>query len=192
MSNVNKTQYGLCSLGWAKRNSDKTYGDITMLPGAISLGLTRNDNNNGLAADNGEYDSGNSSKTVTGDLNVAMFNDAWLTGVLGYIEEAGGIGEGEGTSIEFALVGEVSGDQGGYRFVWYDCTATAPTTTHQTIEIDGTVQYATETCQITSKICELSNGNRRRAFKCEKGSTNYANFFNAVFVPAAATTTTGA
>lgn len=183
MANLNKTQYGLSMLGWAIRDPDTgTYGNITMLPGAISLGITRNDNSNGLAADNGEYDRGNSSKTVTGDLNVALFTDEFLTSVLGYIESGGGIGEGDGTSKEFALLGQVSGNLGGYRFVWYKCTATDPVTTYQTIEVDGTINYATETSTVTSSICDLPNGNRLRAWRCDKGTANYDDFFEAVFI----------
>ena len=186
METVNKTQYGIEKLGYAIRDAELgTYGAIKMMPGAISLNLSRSDANNGLAADNGKYDGGNSSKTVTGDLNVALFTNDWLIDLLGHIAESGGIGEGEGESKEFALVFQVSGNLGGARYVWYCCTASEPTANFQTIEIDGTIQYATETAQITSKICELSNGLRRRAWKCEVGSENYDDFFEAIFVPAA-------
>jgi phi13 family phage major tail protein len=184
MTQINKTQYGLKKLGFALRDSENlTYGNIYWLPGAISLGLTRNDNAQTLAADDGEYDRGKAGKTVTGDLNVALFNEDWLTKVLGHYAVGGGIAEGDGTSAEFALVGQVSGDQGGYRFVWYGCTATDPTTTHQTIEVDGTINYATETCTITSKTVELSSGDSLRSFKCEKGTANYDSFFDAIYIP---------
>lgn len=186
METVNKTQYGLKNIAYALRDPDTgAYGAVKMHPGAISLGLSRSDSNNGLAADNGKYDGGSGSKTVTGDLNVARFLNDWLIDLLGYIELDGGLGEGDGEAAEFALLGEVSGNQGGYRFVWFQCTSGEPTATHQTIEVDGTIQWATETAQITSKMCDLPNGLRLRAWKCEAGSEAYDNFFDAVHIPSA-------
>lgn len=184
MTQINKTQYGLKKLGFAIRDATTgSYGTIYWLPGAISLGLTRNDRAQTLAADDGEYDRGRGGKTVEGDLNVALFNEDWMTKVLGYYAVGGGIAEGDGAGAEFALVGQVSGDQGGYRFVWYSCTATEPTTTHQTIEVDGTINYATEKCTITSRPTELSSGDTLRSFRCEKGTANYDNFFDAIYIP---------
>ena len=186
MDTLNKTQYGLCRLGYAIRDDSGNYGAIKMMPGAISLGLTRNDDNNGLAADNGKYDGGAGSKTVTGELNVARFSNDWLVDLCGYIVASGGIGEGDGEFANFALVGEVSGNLGGFRFVWYDCTTTAPTATYQTIEIDGTITYATETATITSKIADLGNDLRLRSWKLERDAEGYDTFFESVFIPTAA------
>ena len=190
-------EWGISKLAFAtitKSNGVITgFGTPVMHPGAISLNISAgNNSDNGLAADNGRYYGGSGSKTKTGELNVARFSGWFRKNVLGEIEEGGGIGEGDASSAEFAMLWEVDSDQGGARYVWYCCTASDITKNFATTAIDGTVTYATETSTITSTLAELPNGNKRRKWECEKGSANYANFFSAVYYPTNTTTTTGA
>ena len=188
-------EWGIHKLAYAKIT--KVNGVITafatpvMHPGAISLNITPgNNNDNALSADDGRYYGGAGAKTKTGELNVARFLDAFRQDILGEIAEGGGLGEGDGTSAEFALLWETNSDQGGTRNVWYDCTASDISKNFATTTFDGNVTYATETSTITSSIAELPNGERRRKWSCEKGSANYDDFFTAVYYPTTTTTTT--
>lgn len=190
-------EWGIHKLSYAKIT--KVNGVITafatpvMLPGAISLNVSPGNNtDNALSADDGRYYGGAGAKTKTGELNVARFTDAFRKDILGEIAEGEGLGEGDGSSAEFALLWEANSDQGGTRNVWYDCTASDISKNFATTTFDGTVTYATETSTITSTIAELPNGERRRKWSCEKGSANYDDFFTAVYYPTTTTTTTGA
>ena len=191
-------EWGIHKLGFALVNKTNgaitSFGDVTMHPGAISLNISAGNNtDNALAADDGRYYGGAGSKTKTGELVVALFNNWFRTNVLGEISEGGGLGEGDASSVEFAMLWETNSDQGGTRNVWYDCTAGDIVKNFQTNTVDGTVTYATETSTITSTIAELPNGERRRKWSCEKGSANYDTFFDAVYFPTSGTTgsTTG-
>ena len=190
-------EWGIHKLGFALVNKTNgaitSFGDVIMHPGAISLNVSAGNNtDNALAADDGRYYGGAGSKTKTGELVVALFNNWFRTNVLGEIYEGGGLGEGDASSAEFAMLWETNSDQGGTRNVWYDCTAGDIVKNFQTTTVDGTVTYATETSTITSTIAELPNGERRRKWSCEKGSANYDTFFDAVFFPTSGTTgTTG-
>lgn len=181
-------EWGISKLAFAtvtKTNGAITaFGTPVMHPGAISLNISSGSNtDNTLSADNGRYYGGAGSKTKSGELNVAKFAKWFRTNVLGEIEEGGGLGEGDAAGAEFAMLWEVDTDQGGTRNVWYDCTASDITKNYATTTADGTVTYATETSTITSVLAELPNGEKRRKWSCEKGSTNYDSFFTAVFYP---------
>jgi len=177
-------EWGISKLAFAIRKSDGTYETPVMHPGAINLNVSNgNSSDNGLDADNGRYYGGAGASTKTGELNVAKFSDWFLENILGQVSEGGGVGEGDAESAEFATLWEVDSDQGGTRYVWYSCTSGDVSKTFATTTRDGTRTYATETATITSVLTELPNGNRRRRWKCEKGSDNYANFFEAVYYP---------
>ena len=177
-------EWGIHKLAFAIRNSDGTYETPVMHPGALNLNVASgNSTDNALSADDGRYYGGAAAASKTGELNVAKFSDWFKENILGHIVEGEGIGEGEAAGAEFAMLWEVNTDQGGRRYVWYGCTASDITKTFATTTADGTVTYATETSTITSRLVELPNGNKRRKWSCEKGSANYAGFFEAVYYP---------
>jgi len=179
-----KAQWGIEKLAFAVRNEDGSYGAPVMHPGAISLNVSASNNSdNILSADNGPYYNGNGSSSKTGELTVAKFRDWFLTNILGQVTEDGGIGEGDGVANEFAMLYEVSDDQGGFRAVWYDCSAGPISQNHATTTADGTITYATETSTITSSLVDLPGNIKRRMWKCPKGSEFFDTFFDAVHIP---------
>ena len=188
MANESIAEWGIHKLAFALIT--KVDGVITafgtpwMHPGAITLNTQPgNSNDNALSADNGRYYGGAAAQTMTGELTVAKFLNQYLTEVLGQEALDGGIGDGEGAGAEVAMLWETNADQGGTRYVWYDCTSTGITKNFQTTTYDGTVTYGTETATLTSTLAELPGGRKLRAWKCEKGNEHYDDFFNAVHVP---------
>lgn len=193
--NENIAEWGIHKLAFASiTKSDgviTAFGTPWMHPGAITLNTQPGSNqDNALSADDGRYYGGAGSKSKTGELTVAKFLNKFLTDILGQEALGEGIAEGDGASAEFAMLWETNADQGGTRYVWYNCTASDITKNFQTTTYDGTVTYGTETSTITSTLAELPGGKTLRAFKCEKGSANYAGFFESVYYPTSGTTTT--
>lgn len=183
------TQWGISKLAFAEvtfgtDGAITAFGTPVMHRGAINLNVSANTNDgNRQAADNGlHYDAGGNS-TKSGELQVAKFLDFFKRDYLGYIEEGGGLGEGDGTKKSFAMLFEVCTDQGAARVVWYDCTAGPISVTYATTDVDGNVTFSPETSTITGAKAVLPNGNRRSAWSCAQGSENYDSFFTAVFFP---------
>lgn len=188
-------EWGLKNLAFAK--VIKENGVITgfdtpfMHPGAITHNISGGNNtDNGLAADDGRYYGGGAAKTKTGELTVARFLNKFRTDIMGEDDYDGMMVEGNGTQAEFAMLWEVSDDQGGNRNIWYDCTAGDITKNNQTVAIDGTITYGTETSTITSTMVELPNGVVARKATIPKGDPRYGTFFDAVVLPANLTPTT--
>lgn len=180
MAKENKVQFGICKLHIARKYSDG-YGVPHHMPGSEQLTLSNSDNtNNIISADNGEYYNGNGAANKTADLQVAKFDNFYLTQILGLIEEQGGLTEADGTAREFAAMWEVDGDDGGDRYVWFSCTSTVPTATYATTNADGTITEASETATITAKRIEMADGKRRLSHRKHKGAVGYSTFFDKV------------
>lgn len=180
MAKEGKVQFGICKLHIARKYSDG-YGIPHHMPGAEQLTVSNSDNtNNIISADNGEYYNGNGAANKTADLQVAKFDNFFLTQILGLIEEQGGLTESDGTMKEFAAMWEVDGDDGGDRYVWFDCTSTVPTATYATTNADGTITEASETATITAKRTEMADGTRRLSHRKHKGAVGYNTFFDKV------------
>lgn len=185
-------EWGLKNLAFApiiKENGVITgFGTPFMHPGAITLNISAgNSSDNGLAADDGRYYGGSGSKTKTGELTVARFLNKFRTDIMGEMDFDGMLVEGDATQVEFAMLWEVSDNQGGNRNIWYDCTAGDITKNNQTTAIDGTVTYGTETSTITSTMAELPNGVVARKATVPKGDPRYDAFFEAVVLPESTT-----
>lgn len=177
-ASYNKVQFDIKKVHWAKKYDDGTYDVPVHMPGAEGLTVSNGDNDgNRIAADGGLYWDGGGSRTKTGELQMARFLEDFKKEILGFIEENGGLTEGDGASSHFALMWEGGGDLGGDRFVWFDCSSTVPTQTWQTTDVDGNITEASETATITAAMCEMADGTTRLAHCQPKGSEGYDNFF---------------
>jgi phi13 family phage major tail protein len=184
MADTNITQWNLTRLAFAWEKDGGGWDAPVEHPGVINLNISNNSNDsNRQAADGGLYYDAGGSSSKSGELQVAKFLTDFLVNALGQIEEGGGIGEGDGVKRRFAMLFEISGDQGGARYVWYFCTAGPISVTFATNDADGNVTFSPETSTITGAKAVLPNGNRRSAWSCAQGSENYDNFFTAVFFP---------
>lgn len=135
----NKVKFGLCNIHIAKiieENGEITYGTPFKVPGARNLTTDPEGESTPFYADNIKYYTAVSNQGYTGELEVAMTPEEFLTEILGQLKDSNGalIESADDVQARFALMGEIDGDVKKRRFVYYDCTATRPSNEASTIE----------------------------------------------------------
>lgn len=180
----NKIKYGLSNVHIAKiteTDGEITYGAPIAMPGAVSLTTEAEGDTTDFYADNIKYFVAVANNGYTGDLELAMTPDEFLTEILGQEEDNNGalIESSDDTNARFALMGEIEGDQRKRRFVYYDCTATRPSAEMNTTE--ESIEPQTDTISIT--MAPRSTDNVIKAV-IELSDTNqavYDTFFEQVY-----------
>lgn len=148
----NKVKFGLSNLHIAKITETDgaiTYGTPIAMPGAVSLTAEPEGETTPFYADNIQYHVAVSNNGYTGDLEIAMTPQEFLTTILGQTVDTNGavFESSDDVNARFALMGEIEGDVKKRRFVYYDCTATRPSAEMNTIE--NTKEPQTDTISIT-------------------------------------------
>lgn len=189
----NRIKYGLSKLYYAPITAETDEGEITYappvaLPGAISMSLSAQGERRYLSADNVVYIESQSNGGYEGDVNVALIPDDFRIACLGEQTDAT---NGSNVTFEtselntqrFALLGQFEGDAKNSRFVFFNCTASRPQVSSQTLDGEAGLDpsQATETITISAK------GRRAdkiiRAKLIDDGSDTYKNWFSGVYVP---------
>jgi len=113
-----------------------TYGPAIAVPGAVSFSLDQQGDINKFYADNIVYYQSASNNGYQGDLTVARIPDEVFEKVFKYTKDTNGVyTENAHTEFAaFAMTFEEDGDTTGTKFVLYNCTATRPSRTLNTIE----------------------------------------------------------
>ena len=148
----NKVKFGLSNVHIAKITETDgaiTYGTPFAMPGAVSLTADPEGDTTPFYADNIQYYVAVSNNGYTGELELAMAVKEFLTQILGQQEDTNGalFESSDDVNARFALMGEIEGDVKKRRFVYYDCTATRPSSEMNTIE--DTKEPQTDTIEIT-------------------------------------------
>lgn len=148
----NKVKFGLSNVHIARITETDgaiTYGTPFAMPGAVSLTAEPEGETTPFYADNIQYYVAVANNGYTGDLEIAMTPQEFLTTILGQsVDTNGAIFESsDDINARFALMGEIEGDAKKRRFVYYDCTATRPSAEMNTIE--DTKEPQTDTISIT-------------------------------------------
>ena len=148
----NKVKFGLSNVHIAKitkADGEITYGTPFAMPGAVSLTAEPEGETTPFYADNIQYYVAVSNNGYTGELELAMAVKEFLTQILGQQEDTNGalFESSDDVNARFALMGEIEGDVKKRRFVYYDCTATRPSSEMNTIE--DTKEPQTDTIEIT-------------------------------------------
>lgn len=187
---ANKVKYGLSNAYYAVLNETAgTYGTPVALPGAVNLSLDQEGETNNFRADNMDYYISVSNNGYSGDLELALIPDSFLTDVMGEIkDESNGLQYevGNAKPKAFALLFQFEGDANAVRHVLYNCKATRPTLASQTT--DTSIEPVTETISVTAIAREMTVGGETTPVvkaKCEPTDSAYSNFFTAVQVPTA-------
>ena len=181
---MNKVKFGLSNVHIAKiteKDGEITYGTPFKMPGAKSLTADPEGDIAKFYADNIVYYISNSNQGYSGDLEVAMLEEEFLTQILGQTKDKNGalFENADDINARFALMGEIEGDEKKRRFVYFDCTATRPTAEMSTKE-DST-EPQTDKVSIT-----MSPRTTDKAIKAviEPSETNqavYDTFFTKVY-----------
>lgn len=169
----NKVKFGLKNVhyakitAWSADGNTPVYATPVSLPGAVSLSIDANGENEPFYADDIVYYVCSNNSGYEGDLEVALITTEFATDILGEILDNRGVlvERNDAESSEFALLFEFTGDKNKIRHVLYRCSASRPATEGQTRE-DST-EVKTETLSLTasalptglvkSKTCESTD-----------------------------------
>lgn len=156
------------------------------IPGAVRFTPTPQGEESTFYADNGPYFTVTSNNGYTAELEMALIPDSVLAEMLGWEVDSNGmlVEIADGQPKEFALMGQIQGDQKNRRFVYYRCKASRPTKEHTTKA--ETITPNTDVLTLTILPIEINGKNIVKGVieLSDTNATAYNNFFNAVTVPA--------
>lgn len=184
---ANKVKYGLSNCYYAVLDETAgTYGTPVAMPGAVNLSLDQEGETNNFRADNMDYYVSVSNNGYSGDLELALIPDSFLTDVMGEVVGTNGLQYeiADAKPKAFALLFQFEGDEHATRHVLYNCKATRPTLASQTT--DTSIEPVTETISLTAIAKEFTIDTSTVKVvkaKCKPTDTAYDNFFTAVQIP---------
>lgn len=191
---ANKIKYGIKNVYYAvatlAANNSATYDTPVALPGAVSLTLDPEGDNNIFYADNIAYYTSYANNGYSGSLELALIPDAFRKDVLGEIEDSKDVlvEEQGAPSVHFALMFQFEGDEKATRHVMYNCVASRPTTSGNTKEAG--IEPQTETINLTATSIYNSSLDKDIVKARTSGTTDtttYTGWFTAVYTPTAGT-----
>lgn len=182
----NKVKFGLNKVHYAKITgwSDDgvpTFATPVRIPGAVSLSIDANGENENFYADNSVYYVINNNAGYTGDLEIALIPTEFATDILGEMLDTKGVlvEKNDAEPQQFALLFEFNGDKNHIRHVMYCCTASRPKAESSTTE--ESTEVKTETLSL--KASALPDG-LVKSKTCEStDETIYSNWYKSVYIP---------
>ena len=187
-SKTNKVRFGLKNAHWAKmtgigEDGKPTYETPEKMPGAVSLSIDPDGENENFYADDGVYYVINNNSGYSGDFEVALITEKFRIEILQEEKDQNGVLLEKTTAeaVPFALMFEFEGDVKGIRHVLYNCTVSRPGTEGSTTEESKTPQ--TETLPLTA--APLDNGYVKAKTGDETTDEVYNGWFENVYFPQA-------
>ena len=183
----NKVRFGLKNCFYAKATFDEdgnvTYDTPKRLPGAVSISLDPEGENENWYADDIVYVVLNNNAGYEGDLELALIPEEFLKDILHEEEDANGVLiENANSEFErFALLFEFTGDKHAIRHVFYCCSASRPSTEGETKEDEKEVK--TETLSIIASA--LASGHVKAKTSVNTSDAVYNGWYNEVYMPPA-------
>ena len=155
-----------------------TYATPVAIPGAVSLSLDAEGDSSPFYADGVVYFRSTANNGYSGDMELALTPEEFLTQILGRVKDSAGLvfETAEDEVSRFALLFEADGDKDNRRFCFYNCYAQRPSrennTTEESIEVD------TETMELT--MDPRSTDGMIMCYCNSSNATAYNAFFTAV------------
>jgi phi13 family phage major tail protein len=182
----NKVKYGLNKVHYAKITSWSadgvpTFATPVRLPGAVSLSVDANGEQENFYADDGVYYVLNNNAGYDGDLEIALITTDFATTILGEQLDSKGVlvERNDAEFAQFALMFEFTGDKNKIRHVLYCCSASRPANEGETNEESKKVK----TEKLKLKASALPSG-LVKSKTCENtDETTYNNWYNSVYIP---------
>lgn len=162
-------------------NNTVTMGTPYHQAGAVGFSPEASDDRSDFRADNINYYTAYGNGQYEGDLEVAMFDDAFKTQFLGYVTlDDGGLAKiKNATKPNIYLAFEIQGDEAARRVIFYNGSCGDITRAYSTT--DETIEPVTETIPVT-----FSGDNETGItfVTYEEGDTGYATLFTNPPAPA--------
>lgn len=181
---ANKVEFGISQLHVGTYTVDDqgvvTLGTPYHQAGAVSFSPEEQSEKSEFYADNIVYWAGYSGGSFEGDLEVAMFDDAFKTQFLGFVTlKNGGLANVKNAVKPNVYIAfQVEGDAESRRVIFYNCTLGAITREFNTIEENK--EPTTETLGVTC-LGDNASGVTRAVLK--PGDTGYDTLFTAPTAP---------
>lgn len=180
----NKVKFGLSNVHIAKiieTDGAITYGTPFKMPGAVGLSADPEGDTTPFYADNIKYYIAVSNQGYTGDLEIAMTPEEFLTEILGQEKDKNGaiFENADDKNARFALMGEIDGDVKKRRFIYFDCTAARPSNEANTTEESKEPQ--TDTISITMSPRSTDKAIKAVIEPSEANKSIYETFFTEVY-----------
>ena len=180
---ANKVEFGISQLHvgtYSESGGTVTLGEPYHQPGAVSFSPEENSEQNIFYADNSGYWSGYSGGTLEGDLEVALFSDAFKTQFLGYRTlTSGGLALVKTPTKPSVYVAfQIEGDQESRRVILYNCSLGGISREFATVEEN--IEPTTETLPVT---CTGDNASGVTMAVFKPGDTGYSTLFTAPTAP---------
>lgn len=185
---ANKVQYGLSNVYYAIAyigdNGAATYGPTKAWVGAVSLTLDRDDNQEIFYADNVAYFTSGETSGYSGSLETALIPDDFRQNILGEVKDGKNVyfEDADAATVHFALLFQFKGDDAAVKHVLYNCTASAPSISAETI--NDTVTPQTETIDLVARTVYNSTLQKNvvKARLADSASSAYTTWNNAVYM----------
>lgn len=180
---ANKVEFGISELHvgtYTDTNGTVTLGTPYAQKGAVSFSPEEQSEKSDFYADNIAYYSVYSSGTFEGDLEVAMFDDAFKTQFLGYksLKNGGLANVKNATKPNVYIAFQVEGDAESRRVILYNCALGGITREYSTIE--ETKEPTTETLAVT---CNGDNETGVSMAVLKPGDAGYDTLFTSPAAP---------
>ena len=180
-----KVKFGLKNVHYAKITETvgvRTYAKPVAIPGAVSLTIDPDGDEETFYADNTKYYVSRANNGYTGSLEIALLPESFKIDILGETKNADGvlIETANDKQSNYALLYQVEGDKEATRFVYYECSASRPTASQSTTT--GTRTPATDTLDFSAIP---RTGDQRIKAVADAKAVAYATWFATVYGPTA-------
>ncbi len=181
----NKVRFGLKNAHYAKATFDEdgnvSYDKPVRLPGAVSLSLDPEGENENFYADDIVYYVLNNNAGYEGDLELALIPEEFLKDILHEEEDSSGVLlENANNEFErFALLFEFTGDKKAIRHVLYCCSASRPSVEGETKEDEKEVQ----TEELSLIASALASGFVKAKTSVNTSKAVYDAWYDEVYMP---------
>lgn len=187
----NKVRFGMRRAFYAVMKDDGTYEDPVEMMGPESCDTSASGSNADsiYAGDSAYYTKNGGASGYELSVQFAKLGTDFLCDVCGMVKnDDGSVDEDpDGAAKRFAFGYETTGDLGGQRIWFFECTSTTPT--HNAATNTDSINEDPDTATFTAVPHTFPDGSRRVTRRCEVGDAAYTDFFKSV--PGASATAPG-